>query len=146
MPIRERATRQKVIQTLDPVVIAADTNCTGVDGAGFGAVTHLLNVGESGDTLSGSVYVTVTLQESDDDSTYTDVAEADALCYRGNTEAANGIVIDAAAEDDAVLKFGYVGSSRYSRLEIDVTGTHSNGTPMASTAILEEPEFAPVSD
>ena len=54
----------------------AAANGTGVDLQGYESATVLVDVGAEGDTLSSSVYFEVSLEESDDDSTYTDVAQA----------------------------------------------------------------------
>ena len=143
--MRDLLNNLALIQALDPDTITSDTNCTGIDRAGFESVTHIVNVGESGDTLSSSVYWDFVLQESDDDSTYTDVTDNDDVV--GATVAAGGIfaTIDAAAEDDTVLSIGYVGSKRYSRIQIDATGTHTNGTPMAVTGVKGHPHQAKTS-
>ena len=58
-------------------VKTAAANGTGVDLQGYESATVLVEVGAEGDTLSSSVYFEVSLEHSDDDSTYTDVAQAD---------------------------------------------------------------------
>jgi tRNA G37 N-methylase Trm5 len=87
-------------------------------------------VGDSGDTLSGSVMVELELEESDDNTTYTDCANA-ALenATTGATGAVTGTnlgtfaVIDAPTEDSAMFYVRYVGSKRYSRVVVNKTGT-----------------------
>lgn len=112
------------------IVLNNDTEGTGagVDLAGYETALAIVNVGISGDTLSGSVYHTIKLQESDDNVTFTDVAAAD-------MEGTQSTVIDDAAEDPAVVVFGYKGSKRYIRVLDDVTGTHTNGTPYGSVIV-----------
>ena len=58
-------------------VKTAAANGTGVDLQGYERATVLVDVGAEGDTLSSSVHFEISLEESDDDSTYTDVAQAD---------------------------------------------------------------------
>ena len=84
----------------------------------------------SGDTLSGSVYLTVGWQESDvEGSGYSDIAAADLT--GGN----DGVVIDDAAEDAVVVQRGYIGSKRYVRAYVAFTGTHTNGTPISALVV-----------
>jgi hypothetical protein len=138
----------KLVQTLDPATVTgtSDVNGATVDRQGFDSVEHIVLFGESGDTLSGSVYFDVTIQESDDDSTWTDVTTAADVV--GATPDANGVwtTIDAAAEDDTLYRIGYVGGKRYSRLQVELTGTHTNGTPIAACAVLGHADQAPTSD
>ncbi len=126
-------------QQVDPAVITSDVAAaTGnslarEDAVGLG---FIVNVGESGDTLSGSVYLTVTLQESSDDSVFTDVADADCeIWVNGSKVSANGIVIDGAADDDAIITILYKGHAEYCAVELDLTGTHTNGIPVGVTGM-----------
>lgn len=66
---------------------------------------------------------TITVQESDDDSTWTDVAAADLeFTEAGAINSSGQVVIDGAADDDQAFKLGYAGSKRYVRLECVTTG------------------------
>ncbi len=126
-----------VKQALEAIVVNNDTEGTGdtVDLRGYNAASLIVDVGESGDTLSGSVKHDLKLQHSDNASDWSAVAQADVV---GGTVDANGIfaTIDADGEDGAIYRIGYVGSKRYIRLFCDTTGTHTNGTPMAAVAVL----------
>lgn len=127
-----------VKQALEAIVVNNDTEGTGpaVDLRGFNAAEIIVDVGASGDTLSGSVYFELKLQHSDDGSTWSAVADANFML--GATPDANGrfALIDDPAEDSVVVKVGYVGPKRFIRLFIDTTGTHTNGTPIAAVAVL----------
>lgn len=125
-------------QILDPAVATSTQTSATVDLLGFDAAEIIISVGESGDTLSGSVKWDFKLQESDDDSAYTDVALADLH------NSAASVTIDDAAEDDVAVVFGYKGSKRYLQAVATATGSHSNGTPLAMTAVLGVPAQAPV--
>lgn len=131
------------VQVLDPATVTADANCTSIDLWDYpGEVTFAALIGESGDTLSGTVYIELEVEESDDNSTFTDVADADLSNYvAGNNDGCFG-VIDAAAEDDAVYTTQYTGSSRYVRAVVNVTGTHTNGTPIGVVAIVAGKRYA----
>ena len=127
-----------VTQVLKPATVTTDQTSSAIDMQGFSSLAVLFAIGQSGDTLSGSVYWTFKLQHSDDNSTYTDVAVSDLH----NSSAT--VVVDAAAEDETVLKFGYNGNKRYVKALAVKTGTHSSGTPLAMIAVQGTPSLAPV--
>ncbi len=96
---------------------------------GFEEATAIVDVGAEGDTLSSSIYFEISLEHSDDDSTYTDCVQADVI---NGTIAAGGIWLkldgttggdpDTAGGD---WQIGYVGGKRYLRLVLAKAGTHS---------------------
>lgn len=132
-----------VTQTVNPATITSDTNGTGMDKQGWGSTKHIVNVGESGDTWSGSDYFDIIIQDSADNSTFAAVTDATKL--NGTmTTLASGIVdvFDAEAEDNALSEIEYIGDKRYSRIVIDATGTHSNGTPMSAVSFNFNPRYA----
>ena len=133
-----------ISQIVDPAVTSIDVLSTVVDMAGFRDVTALVSVGESGDTLSGTVYVELEMQESDDDSTYTACADADITnAVTGSTNTGTFALIDAAAEDDAVYASMYLGSKQYVKVNINVTGTHTNGIPVGVLAVQSGENYLP---
>ena len=67
-----------------------------------------------------------TLEESTNDSSFTDVATAEII----GTEP----TIDAGAEDNMTYRFGYVGDARYIRVVQTITG--SPGTGLISGAVI----------
>jgi len=120
------------VKSIDPIVGNNTTEGTGVgvDLAGFEGALMLAHLGVSGDTLSGSVYVTVGFQESDAlGSGYADIAAADLL------GGANNVVVDAAAEEEVIIQRSYIGAKQYVRVLITFTGTHTNGMPIAAVVI-----------
>lgn len=127
-----------VQQALAPVVATTTQTSATIDLQGFNSAGVVFSLGQSGDTLSGSVYWTLKLQESDNDSSYTDVAAADLL------NGAASVTIDAPAEDETSISFGYIGSKRYLQAVATKTGTHSNGTPLAVLALKGDAHRAPV--
>ena len=79
------------------------------------------------------------MEESDDDSTYTDVAQASIV---DGTIASGGIFLklDGTANGNpdstgGIFRVGYVGNSRYIRVVLAKTGTHSNGTPLGAMVV-----------
>tara|TARA_R100001510_G_C7484184_1_gene94857 strand:+ start:84 stop:545 length:462 start_codon:yes stop_codon:yes gene_type:complete len=137
MAMKDLANNLTVLQLVDPATITSDTNSTSVDTQFDNGVMLIVNVGESGDTLSGSVKFDYVLEDSSDDSTFAAVTDTKFVTY--GTVDSSGIfaTIDAAAEDDAVHKIGYVGPNRYVRVKIDATGSHSNGTPHSVSGVVD---------
>lgn len=134
-----------LIQTLTPATRTADANGAGVDRQGFESVEHLVFVGLSGDVLSGALKIDLKLEESDDNVTFTAVTAAEDVV--GGTVAAGGIfaTIDDPSEDETAFRIGYVGGKRYSRIVMDLTGVHTNGTPTTAAALLGHPHRSPTS-
>jgi len=131
-------------------VKTAAANGTGIDLKGFEEATAIVSVGAEGDTLSSSVYFEISLEHSDDDSTYTDCVQADVI---NGTIAAGGIwlKLDGTTGGDPDTtgdqwQLGYVGGKRYVRLVLAKTGTHSNGTPISGMIVKSRPRVAPKSN
>jgi hypothetical protein len=129
-----------VTQLIDPVTLTADANGASIDLKSHQNALVCVAVGESGDTLSGSVKIELELEESTDDSTFTDCADADVIGYVAGTNDGCFGVIDAAAEDDAVYTCQYIGSKRYIRPVINVTGL-TNGTPIGAIGIAFDKKY-----
>jgi len=125
-----------VIEALEAIVVNNDTEgkSTAIDLKGYNSCVLAVTVGQSLDTLSGTVYHTIKLQHSDTstDGDFADVAAADILGFGNATMA----LIDDPAEDGVTVSAGYIGSKRYVRVFVDTTGTHTNGTPIGAVAIL----------
>lgn len=136
--MRDLFNNVKVTQVEIPAVKTATATSDTIDMQGYDSLAVIFNVGNSADTLSGSVYWTLSLTESDDDSSYTAVAASDLH----NEEATT--VIDAPAEDSLAVKFGYKGNKRYVRAVATATGSHSSGTPIGIVAVQGNPTVAPV--
>ena len=119
-------------------------NFTGVDHQGFHAVDHVVQLGESLDTLSGSVFIQLILQDSDDNITYAPVTDANDVL--GLSVDSSGIfaLIDDPAEDGKAFVIGYRGIKRFSRVRAVFTGTHTNGIPVSALANLGLPTEAAV--
>lgn len=137
----------KRMVALESIVVNDDTEGTGVeiDTAGYESVLFIVNVGESGDTLSGSVKLELELHAGDTSGSLSAVTSANDVT--GATPAAGGVwaTIDADGEDGALYAVSYVGPSRYVQLYVETTGTHTNGTPIGAVAILGHGRNLPVS-
>jgi len=124
-----------VVQTIAPVAGAADANGATVDLQGYESCTFVINMGIEGITLSGSNKIEIELEESTDDSTWTDVTASTSVI--GATPDSSGVVatFDDNAETPSVATVGYIGDKRYVRAVANFSGTHGTATPYSVTAI-----------
>jgi len=97
---------------------------------------------QSGTITDGTLY-TFELKESDDDSTYSAVADADLVAGGpANTDVEPSF---AATDDNHTHWFSYVGTKRYLRIDLaTVTGSPSTGGHFIGTVIKGAPRHAPV--
>lgn len=136
----------KVSQVEIPAVKTSTATSDSIDVAGYESLAVVFNVGNSGDTLSGSLYWTLSLTECDTtDGSFTAVAATDVQVQGGTFGTTSTYVIDAPTEDSLSVTFGYVGSKRYVQAVATATGSHSSGTPIGIIAIQGNPSTAPVS-
>lgn len=140
MPNREIFNSTKVESCIRAQVRTATINGTSIDLADCSAVNVVVDMGASGDTLSGSVYWTITAQESADNSSWATITDAESLliAINGTKQAsATSIVVDDPAEDEKTFEISYKvpGSKRYFRIVLTATGTHTNGTPVSASAV-----------
>lgn len=128
---------------LPTAALVATTNSSAVNLQGYNSCEVIVIVGAaSADTLSGSLYWTVTLEESDTYNTgFTTVSAAETV--DGETTATNSIVIDANAECGLSYKLGYVGNAKYLRITITETGSMSYGNLFAAVAIMGHERIGP---
>ena len=115
---------------LVPAVRNSDTNSTGLDLRDCDAAALLFHVGASADTLSGTNKIELEMQESDDDSTYTAVANADVNNSVTATNAGTAKVVVSNATASQAYLMGYKGNKRYIRGVLNFSGTHGTGTPI----------------
>nr|WP_062336179.1 hypothetical protein [Herbidospora sakaeratensis] len=123
-----------VKQTLIPAVRNASANGTAVDrnedGCGFQSALVVVNAG----TVTDGTH-TIEVQDSDDGTNFTAVADA----YLQGAEPA--IV---AADDNKVFEIGYLGLRRYLRVVLTVSGSPATGAALGAFVVLAEPSVAPV--
>lgn len=135
--MKDLANSIAVITSLLPATRTSSANGTGVDLQGFESAVAQIHIGASGDTLSGSVYISVKLEESDDNSSFTAVAQADVT--EGTITSGVWYVANSAGTASTVQHIGYNGSKRYIRVTHTITGTHTNGTPSSAVIIKSNP-------
>lgn len=129
---------------LVPAVRNADTNSTGLDLRDCDSAALLFHVGASADTLSGTNKIELEVQESDDNSTFTAVANADMNLYAAATNAGTGAVVVSNATASQSYLFGYKGNKRYIRGVLNFSGTHSTGTPIGVVGLRGGNHYRPV--
>jgi len=110
MASRDLVNNISVAQTLAPAARTASANGTGVDLQGYESAAVVIAAG----TITDGTH-TIEIQESDDNSTFTAVADAD-LQGSEPTVASN-----------TVYEVGYLGSKRYIRAITTVSGATSGG-------------------
>lgn len=129
MASKDIAARVKHVQSLRPQATTATRTGTGVDTLGYEGVLIVVNAGLRTDGTH-----TTDIEESDDDSTYTDVAAADLQ----GTEP----VINSATTDEQDYEVGYIGSKRYVRVNIAVSGA-TTGAVLGASVMLAHAKALP---
>jgi len=127
MAYRDSNACADVEETIRPQVAAADVDGETVDLRGADSVLFAVTIGTITDDATDS---TVTVEESADDSTWTDVADADILGTEPTLAA------------DTAYQFGYIGSERYVRATFGL-GTATNvavATLAVRTNLHREPD------
>ena len=129
-----------ILQNTVPIVTVSATDIVGaeIDLQGCNALEIVWNVGIATGTLSGSIKTHLLIEVAPDDGTGSAgsfVSIVDAQLLGGDT-ASSGIVaiVDAAAEDPAIFKFGIAvqdAAFRFVRPTIVVTGD-----PLAPTSVV----------
>lgn len=120
-----------VTNALNTAAITSNTTTsgTGIDLKGYQAAMFVIKSG----TLTDGTY-TINVQESDNDSTYTDVAAADLVGSKP---------VFAATEDNVAKKVGYIGEKRYILVQVVTTGVTSGGT-IGAIVVRGHADVAPV--
>lgn len=130
--------------SLHPLVRTADANGATIDLKGYNSNLIIAHFGASGDTLSGSVYALIEIEESDDNSTWTDVADEHLTNTVTGLNTGTIAKVDDAAEDDALYIASYIGHKRYIRPVLNLVGTHTNGIAAAASVVRGAAQYNPV--
>ena len=136
----------ELVECLNAIVKAADTNAAGIDTQGFNSSMAIVNVGAPGVTFSTTHKVDIKLEDSSDNSTF--AAVTNNTYVTGGTVDSNGIwqTIDADGDCNAVYGLGYVGPERYYRVVLDFSGTHGTGTVFGVVGAQSNPLHAPTTE
>lgn len=125
----------------DLVAPTVDINSAAADLLNYDGCLFIVNCGESNDSLSGSVYLEFEVETSDDNSTWVDAADAVVTNTVTGTNTGTFAKVDAAAEDDAIFTAAYLGRERYVRVVVNVTGSHTNGTPLSIVCVRTRAQY-----
>lgn len=109
MTTRDLENALSAVHSIDPKAHTADVNGDSADLLGYDSAAAVINVG----TWTDGTH-TFEVQESDDDSTFTAVADADL--------SESEPVVDGADDDQTTYMIGYTGEKRYIRVVATVTG------------------------
>ena len=127
------------------VADSADTNGIGVDLFGYYGALVIVEVGAGAVFSDTTVSLELELEESADNSSFTDVADAHLVGYVAGTNDGCFGVVNAAADDSTTYYASYIGSLRYIRIVTNYTGDAPDGiTPVSGTVIRMHPMYAPV--
>lgn len=142
--MRDLHSNLSIVQSLDPAVTTSTRVGAPVDRQGYESVEHIVSLGVSGDTLSPSVSLSMKLEESEDGTNWTAVVNDSEVL--GAVVDGTGVfaLVDDPAEDGQAIAVGYVGDARYCRVQVELTGTHTNGTPVSALALLGHGGVRPV--
>ena len=132
-------------QLIDPAVLTSDTNGSSLDLAGYDSGTIVVAVGECGNaaTISATNKIEFEIEESANDSDWSDVDDADIIGEVSGTNDGCFGVIDSSTEDDACFTVHYIGDKRYIRPVINFSGTHATGTPIGAIGVGRGYKYPP---
>jgi len=152
MTTREIDSNIVITASLYPAALTTNNTTvagTGVDLKGFSAAEVVVQVGTYAETVSGA-FSEFSIQESDDDTTYTDVANADLTDTVAATSTVTGASttgvigkVSSTSNDNVVFKSGYKGSKRYIRVKENAEKNHNVGLPVSAVVIAAIPNLAP---
>ena len=134
----------KVTQILTATAaVSADANLTAVDLKGYDSCAFGVDVGVDS-ALAAGHYWSLELEESDDNSSFTDVATTDMNTTTGTASTSGQFALIDSTDEDAVLHLvEYLGDKRYVRVVLNETGTCSG--PMCVFCIRSGYKYPPVS-
>ena len=135
-----------VVPALTAALIQTTTNGLTVNTTEYESVLFAVEVDIAGDTLAASTkFFEFSIQESADGSTNWAQTAAQNVQYAPTGAASTGsfAILNASNAAAVVLVGGYLGTTRYVRMVITVTGTMTNGTTMGAVAVLGNARHKP---
>ena len=130
---------------LPPLVRTASATSASFDLQNYDSVALVVNVGATGDTLNGTNRVELQVQESDDNATFTAVADADLLKVVSGGQAVGTFgILNSGGSVGQVYLTGYRGNKRYVRVALANFGTTSTGTSTDVLAIAGRARTLPI--
>lgn len=114
--------------------MAAAIDGESVDMKDYRNLAFVAALGDSGDTLAAGLYIELEIEDSEDDSTFADCADALVTNSVTGNNTGTWALVNAPAEDQLAIVTEYKGSARYVRPVVSITGTHTNGCPISIVA------------
>jgi hypothetical protein len=149
----DSASNMKAVVAITPATVSTDQVTSAFDTSLYlyKALTVAVYLGAGGITFTTNNKIDINVTHSDDDSTYVAVTDDDVVLPYSTTAtvallgAADGTVksLRAAHATEEVFLFGYRGKKRYVKIELDFVGTHSTGTLVGASWLLDHPMSAP---
>jgi hypothetical protein len=130
------------VVSLVPLVRSADANGTGIDTRNFRAAMILIQLGAHGITFDTTNKIAFELEESDDNSTFTDVADIDIIDPKVGVVTGTVAMFDGVINPTDTALNKYRGTKRYVRVVANFIGTHGTGTSLAAHVVLGYPTIA----
>lgn len=141
--MRDLFNKLQAVSVIADATYAADNTPGTLNLAGFNSAMLAISVGVGGITFSTTNKIEFVLTHSNDDTTYTAVAQSD---VQGVTVTGSGIVLSliAAHAAQTVTRVGYIGNCQYLKLLADFSGTHGTGTPISALLLKSAADVRPV--
>jgi hypothetical protein len=133
--MRDIASNIGPAQSLRPQVVTAAVNGTGVDILGFASAALILDAG----TMTGTTpSETIKWQDSDDNSTFADIATTDLVGGLSGT-----ITLDT-TNHQSIIKRGYTGGKRYVRGIVSAVAGTTPSCPLSLQVTRGHASFRPI--
>lgn len=124
----------KAVQMLYPQAVTATVLSSAFDLQDIQDAMIAVDVGAHTDTLDGSDYFQVEIQDSPDNVTYTAVPDANiSNPVAAQTATGTMALLNANTNEKQMYLAAYRGSNRYLKVNVRATGTHSSGTIIGVT-------------
>lgn len=125
--------------SIDAQALTADETGDGVDLQGYEEALIVAQVGTTTTTLNNTNHVTLEVEESDDGTTWNDVAAGDLVGAESP-----GVIkdLDADADKESVFLASYIGNKQHIRVHYNEHGTVAS-LPIAICVIRGRPQTAP---
>lgn len=149
LAITAGTTRKNKYNITYPVLsIVADSMCVDTDGTaadlnGYKGCLIIGSVGATHATVAHDIYLELEVEESTDNSSFTDVADADLIGFVAGTNDGTFAVVDSTVDDAAIFTCSYIGAKRYVRVVASFTGTQDGWWPVSATIVRTDPKYSP---
>jgi hypothetical protein len=135
MALRDLQNSVNCTLLLTPQLLQAGTLTRDLDMRGYQYATIIALIGARGDTWDSSNHVQLEIEESADNASWSDAANAALQTYVTGANTGTFAKLSAAGHGTCVKKTTYRGSKAFIRVVVNLTGTHSVGTIIGLVAL-----------